>query len=330
MIPSSLLSWQQPKSRPLPHEPSSRRGRKRRSRRSSREGRTRRRRSPSSSPRRRSRPDQSPSADGASPTRRWPGPWSFTRRAGTTRTRSRRPQPKQGDDEDKDDKPKAEASMFYTAYFRNGAPAANRPITFLFNGGPGSSTVWLHMGAFGPVAGADRRRAPHAGRALCRRQQRPEPARRQSDLVFIDAPGTGFSRIAGKDKEKAFYGVDQDIDAFTQFITSVPVEVRPLELAQICVRRKLWHDARRGPRAGAAEQGRRPQRPDPALRHPQLGPPARRSADQSRHRHALHRLAADLCGDGLVSQPGRRPAGGLADLPRPGRRPSRRASMRSR
>ena len=41
--------------------------------------------------------------------------------------------------------------MFYTAYFKQGVPAATRPITFLFNGGPGSSTVWLRMGAFGPV-----------------------------------------------------------------------------------------------------------------------------------------------------------------------------------
>src|SRR3954452_6815747 len=47
--------------------------------------------------------------------------------------------------------PKPEASMFYTAYFKQGVPAAGRPITFLFNGGPGSSTVWLRMGAFGPV-----------------------------------------------------------------------------------------------------------------------------------------------------------------------------------
>ena len=49
-----------------------------------------------------------------------------------------------GDDEE-EDKPKAEASMFYAAYFRDGAPSSTRPITFLFNGGPGSSTVWLHM-----------------------------------------------------------------------------------------------------------------------------------------------------------------------------------------
>ena len=49
------------------------------------------------------------------------------------------------------DVPASEASMFYTAYFKDGAPAESRPITFLFNGGPGSPTLWLHMGAFGPV-----------------------------------------------------------------------------------------------------------------------------------------------------------------------------------
>jgi carboxypeptidase C (cathepsin A) len=121
-------------------------------------------------------------------------------------------------DKDKDDKPKAEASMFYTAYFKDGAPAAGRPITFLFNGGPGSSTVWLHMGAFGPirVQTADARHTPAAPYSVVNNDQSLLDA---SDLVFVDAPGTGFSRIAGKDKEKAFYGVDQDIDAFTQFIT---------------------------------------------------------------------------------------------------------------
>lgn len=117
---------------------------------------------------------------------------------------------------DDDDKPKAEASMFYAAYFRTGAPTANRPITFLFNGGPGSSTVWLHMGAFGPVRvqTLDERHTP-APYAVVDNDQSLLDA---SDLVFIDAPGTGFSRIAGKDKEKGFYGVDQDIDTFTQFI----------------------------------------------------------------------------------------------------------------
>ena len=124
-------------------------------------------------------------------------------------------------DADKSDKdknqPKPEASMFYTAYFKQGAPAASRPITFLFNGGPGSSTVWLRMGAFGPVrvVTANARHTPAPYSVLDNDQSLLDV----SDLVFIDAPGTGFSRIAGKDKEKSFYGVDQDVDAFTRFIT---------------------------------------------------------------------------------------------------------------
>ncbi len=124
-------------------------------------------------------------------------------------------------DADKTDKdknqPKPEASMFYTAFFKQGAPAASRPITFLFNGGPGSSTVWLRMGAFGPVRvlTADSRHTPAPYSVVDNDQSLLDV----SDLVFIDAPGTGFSRIAGKDKEKSFYGVDQDIDAFTKFIT---------------------------------------------------------------------------------------------------------------
>ncbi|HEV8407484.1 MAG TPA: peptidase S10 [Sphingomicrobium sp.] len=113
--------------------------------------------------------------------------------------------------------PKPEASMFYTAYFRQGQPTGTRPITFLFNGGPGSSTVWLRMGAFSPVrviTAADRHTPAPYGVA-----DNDQSLLDVSDLVFIDAPGTGFSRIAGKDKEKAFYGVDQDIHAFTDFIT---------------------------------------------------------------------------------------------------------------
>jgi carboxypeptidase C (cathepsin A) len=116
------------------------------------------------------------------------------------------------------DTPKPEASMFYTAYFEQGAPAAGRPITFLFNGGPGSSTVWLHMGAFGPVRiiTADAKHTPGAPYSTVNNDESLLDA---SDLVFVDAPGTGYSRIAGKDKEKAFYGVDQDLHAFTDFIT---------------------------------------------------------------------------------------------------------------
>ena len=122
-------------------------------------------------------------------------------------------------DKDLDDKKdvKAEASMFYVAYFKKGAPSADRPITFLYNGGPGSSTVWLHMGAFGPrrVVTAD---DSHTPAAPYRAVDNAYSLLDASDLVFIDAPGTGFGRIAGKDKEKAFLGVDPDAHAFGEFI----------------------------------------------------------------------------------------------------------------
>ncbi|HEY1606617.1 MAG TPA: peptidase S10 [Allosphingosinicella sp.] len=118
---------------------------------------------------------------------------------------------------EEDKNPQAEASMFYVAYFKKGAPSADRPITFLYNGGPGSSTVWLHMGAFGPrrIVTADHEHTPAAPYTLVDNAFSLLDA---SDLVFIDAPGTGFSRIAGKDKEKAFWGVDADAYAFSQFI----------------------------------------------------------------------------------------------------------------
>ncbi len=112
--------------------------------------------------------------------------------------------------------PTAEASMFYVAYFKSGG--GPRPVTFIFNGGPGSSTLWLHMGAFGPkrVVTATDAHTPAAPYALVNNSSSLLDA---SDLVFIDAPGAGFSRIAGKDKEKAFFGVDQDAYAFTEFVS---------------------------------------------------------------------------------------------------------------
>ena len=115
--------------------------------------------------------------------------------------------------------PRAEASIFYVAYFKKGAPSADRPVTFLYNGGPGSSTVWLHMGAFGPrrVVTRDDSHTPAAPYNVVDNAYSLLDA---SDLVFIDAPGTGFIRIAGKDKEKAFWSVDADAHAFGEFIIS--------------------------------------------------------------------------------------------------------------
>jgi carboxypeptidase C (cathepsin A) len=130
--------------------------------------------------------------------------------------------PPEGDkkDEAKSENPTAEASMFYVAYFKKDAPPGSRPITFLFNGGPGSSTVWLHMGAFGPrrVVTLDDSHTQAAPYSLIDNNASLLDA---SDLVFVDAPGTGFSRIAGKDKDdaaKSFWGMDVDAYAFSSFI----------------------------------------------------------------------------------------------------------------
>ncbi|HET7268041.1 MAG TPA: peptidase S10 [Oleiagrimonas sp.] len=119
-----------------------------------------------------------------------------------------------------DDKPIG--TMSYTAYFKEGTDAAKRPITFMYNGGPGSSTMWLHMGSFGPVRVAnidagERQTAPYK---LINNQYSLLDA---SDVVFIDMPTTGFGRIIGKDeggagKPEDFFGIDQDAKAFTQFI----------------------------------------------------------------------------------------------------------------
>ena len=110
-----------------------------------------------------------------------------------------------------------EAGMSYVAYFRGDKQDPRRPITFLYNGGPGSSTVWLHMGAFGPkrVVTADDTHSPAAPYRLVDNDYSLLDV---SDLVFVDAPGTGFGHLRGTDKEKAFYGVDQDAHAFANFI----------------------------------------------------------------------------------------------------------------
>ena len=122
----------------------------------------------------------------------------------------------------KNDKEEPAASMFFVYYAKDGASPSNRPVTFFFNGGPGSSTVWLHMGAFGPqrVRTADDSHTPAAPYVLANNE---DSLLDVTDEVFIDAPGTGFSRVldkdlGGKGDPKDFYGVDQDGKAFTSFI----------------------------------------------------------------------------------------------------------------
>src|SRR6185437_381264 len=110
----------------------------------------------------------------------------------------------------------ATASMFYVAYFRRNGGATERPLTFIYGGGPGSSTYLQHMAMFGPkrvvIQDTTHTAAPY------RLVDNPYSLLDVSDVIFIDAPGTGFSRTWGKDHEKAFYGVDADARAFAEFI----------------------------------------------------------------------------------------------------------------
>ena len=110
------------------------------------------------------------------------------------------------------------ARIFYVAYTLDGASEASRPVTFLYNGGPGSSSMWLHMGSFGPVrieAGADGTITRPAPYHLVTNDYSLLDT---TDLVFIDMPDSGFGRIIGAGKPKDFFGVDQDVKAFGQFI----------------------------------------------------------------------------------------------------------------
>ncbi|MGH8396784.1 MAG: S10 family peptidase [Gammaproteobacteria bacterium] len=116
------------------------------------------------------------------------------------------------------DKGDAIGSFFYVAYTKDGVKNSDqRPLTFLFNGGPGSSSIWLHMGSFGPVrvVTSDAKPTPPPPYDLVANQY---SLLDKSDLVFIDAIGTGFSRIVGKGTPKDFYGTDADIESFGKFI----------------------------------------------------------------------------------------------------------------
>lgn len=109
------------------------------------------------------------------------------------------------------------ARMSFTAYFKKDIKdKKQRPVTFFYNGGPGSSTVWLHMGSLGPKRVVTDTPVPLGG-APYQLVDNQYSLLDASDLVFIDAPGTGFGRIL-PGHEKEYYGVDQDAKAFGQFI----------------------------------------------------------------------------------------------------------------
>ena len=120
----------------------------------------------------------------------------------------------------KDDKGEPTASIFSIAYMRSDVKdLSQRPIAFVYNGGPGSSSIWLHMGAFGPrrVLTTDAGPTPPPPFKLV---DNVDCLLDRTDLVFVDPVGTGFSRAVGKAKDKDFWGIDQDIKSLAQFIAT--------------------------------------------------------------------------------------------------------------
>jgi carboxypeptidase C (cathepsin A) len=105
----------------------------------------------------------------------------------------------------------------FVAYTLDGQEAGKRPLTFSFNGGPGSASVWLHMGALGPkrVVLQPNGFMPAAPYRL---EENPDTLLDRSDIVMVDAMATGYSRAATAELTKKFLGVKGDVQAFGEFI----------------------------------------------------------------------------------------------------------------
>ncbi len=130
---------------------------------------------------------------------------AYTARAGETYLR------------DEEGKPKA--SIFSFAYTKTepGDPT-RRPVMFIWNGGPGSASLWLHMGTFGPRRVVVPSDASNVGAPPYPLVDNPLTLLDVTDLVFVDPVGTGFSRALGEHEGKEFWGLDQDANSVAEFI----------------------------------------------------------------------------------------------------------------
>ncbi len=112
------------------------------------------------------------------------------------------------------------ASIWSVAYTQDGiANSTKRPVTFVFNGGPGSASVWLHMGLFGPkIVKVDSDAKKDDGAAPYDLRTNEHGLLDLTDLVFVDPVGTGYSRVIGKGKEKDYWGLKEDAKSVAQFM----------------------------------------------------------------------------------------------------------------
>jgi carboxypeptidase C (cathepsin A) len=129
---------------------------------------------------------------------------AFTARAGTMVLRNDDGEPR--------------ASFFIVSYTKDGADPAKRPVTFTFNGGPGSSSVWLHMGAFGPKRVVYRDDEGHAAAPPYRLMENEGTILDATDLVFIDPVTTGYSRAIPFSDAKKFHGFESDVESMGEVI----------------------------------------------------------------------------------------------------------------
>ncbi len=109
------------------------------------------------------------------------------------------------------------ASFFYVAYTLDGAAPATRPVTFFYNGGPGSASVWLHLGSFGPRR-LDARAPLHNGPTPFPLVENAESLLDVTDLVFVDAVGSGYSQAIAPNTNRAFWSVGSDAEVFRDFV----------------------------------------------------------------------------------------------------------------
>lgn len=123
----------------------------------------------------------------------------------------------------RDEDDKAIAEVGYTAYIRKGAEVATRPIMFAWNGGPGSASLWLHMGVLGPQLTVVEDLEVN-GSGPFRRTDNPYSIIDKTDLVMLDPVGTGYSRPVGEAEGKDFWGVDNDIKSVSDFIVQYVTE----------------------------------------------------------------------------------------------------------
>ena len=166
-----------------------------------------------------------------------------------------------------DDKGEPQADIAYTAYQLDGADPATRPVTFLFNGGPGAASAYLQLGVAGPW------RLPINGDAGVSSaspdlQPNAETWLDFTDLVFIDPVGTGYSRFVatGDDVRKRFFSTEGDVNSLAVTIRRWLEKSNRLLSPKYRHRRKLWRHSRAEDRSRIADQpGRRRQGPDPVV-----------------------------------------------------------------